>query len=122
MRRTILVLATMLVLLLVAGGVALAVATDCHDTGHGLYCDCPPSGGKCMGTNLGEGEVITGSPNFDEIRALGGHDEIYGQDGNDIIYGDSGMDYIDGGFGNNDWCYGGTGADYEPDGCEHWVP
>jgi Ca2+-binding RTX toxin-like protein len=121
MRLTILFLATMLVLPLAAGGAALAVAASCHDSGHGLYCDCPPSGGMCTGTDLGDGEVITGSDNSDTIRARGGHDEIDGQDGNDIIHGDSGMDYINGGFGN-DWCYGDTGADYEPDGCEHWVP
>jgi RTX calcium-binding nonapeptide repeat (4 copies) len=121
MRLTILFLATMLVLPLVAGGAALAVAASCHDSGHGLYCDCPPSGGECTGTNLGEGEVITGSPNSDTIYGRGGHDEIYGQDADDRLYGGSGMDYIQGGYGE-DWCYGGIGADYEPDDCEHWVP
>jgi Ca2+-binding RTX toxin-like protein len=114
-----------------AGGVALATA-DCHDTGHGLYCDCHP-GVLCEGTNLAEGEVITGSPSSDRLYAYAGHDEIYGEEGNDRIDAGSGNDYIyEGddswsgddvligragkdqiyGGGGYDRCYGNGGADY----------
>jgi Ca2+-binding RTX toxin-like protein len=92
-RRTILILGTMVVMLVVAGGVALA-----------LQC----GGGTCYGTN--EGEAIAGTPDPDEIYALGGDDAINGYADNDYIDGGSGPDYVVG-EDDNDTLHGGADND-----------
>ena len=60
MRRTLLLLSTMVVALLLAGGVALAANITC------------PGGGPCTGTE--QNDRITGSLLEDDIQALGGRD------------------------------------------------
>jgi Ca2+-binding RTX toxin-like protein len=121
-RRTILVLATMGVMLLVAGGVAFAV--QCGE-------------GTCFGTEAGEviegtdtGETIIAFGGNDEIRGNGGGDVIDGGEGNDNISGDTGDDNLNGGPGDDyfaggegyDQCYGGPGTDTTDGSCETWVP
>jgi hypothetical protein len=70
-----LVLATLVVVLVVAGGVALATA-DCRwDSATGWNCYCGP-GVPCDTTN--KQEIIYGSPVGDTINAYGGDDTLYG--------------------------------------------
>ena len=120
MRRTMLVLATLVVVLVVAGGVALARA-DCRwDSATGWNCYCGP-GVPCDTTN--KQEIIYGSPVGDTINAYGGDDTIWGRDGNDIIVGGEGSELIDGGP-DYDRCDGGNGYDYATKGaagCDKWV-
>jgi hypothetical protein len=141
-RRTILVLATMVVMLLVAGGVALAVV-NCDELN---YCQCIP-GKLCEGTHdtrPGYYDEITGTDSGDNIYAYEGNDVIYpgrsgdyveagpGNDeiyehgaatasGNDTLIGGADDDYIQGG-GGTDQCYGGPGTDTTDGSCETWVP
>ena len=61
MRRTILLLSTMMLALLLASGVALAANITCQ-------------GGPCVGTE--QNDRITGSQLEDEIQALGGRDLV----------------------------------------------
>jgi Ca2+-binding RTX toxin-like protein len=109
-RRTILLLGTMLVALVVASGVAFAVI-QCH-------------GGVCRGTN--NHDLIYGTNGYDEIYGRGGPDVIYGYGGNDTIYGGAGDDTIYGGAGKDyirggpgyDKCDGGPGYDQLHYSCE----
>jgi hypothetical protein len=135
-RRTILVSAAMLVMLLVAGGVAFAVVNCDPFLGR---CECKP-GVLCEGTS--EAEDIYGSLSGDTIYAYDGDDGINGRDGddyieggrgNDVIEGDSvyasGNDELVGGEGNDmfeggegyDVCDGGPGTDTADAGCERQV-
>jgi len=105
MRRTILLLATMALTLLVASGVALAVTK--------------------IGTN--GPDTLRGTNKADNLLGLGGNDRIFGGlRGNDNLLGGSGKDVVIGGKnmdrrlgGNknlvggsgNDWVAGGRGTD-----------
>jgi len=114
--RTILILATMVVMLVVVGGVALA-REDCQYEATGWNCYCSP-GVFCEGTN--NGEIVWGSDSGDTIHAYGGNDEIYAGYGNDSrVVGGDGDDLISGGPGN-DRCDGGNGYD-RARGCEFTV-
>jgi hypothetical protein len=103
MRRTLLLsLTTIVVTLLLAGGVALAANITCP-------------GGPCVGTE--QNDRITGSLLDDQILALGGldvvtaragddgvdggrnRDDIFGGPGGDGLFGDRGPDDIQGGRG-----------------------
>src|SRR5215208_623054 len=116
MRRTLLLLATMMFALVVAGGVALAATVTC--TGDPL----------CEGTD--ENDRIKGSNNDEHIYGLGGSDIIDGNGGSDHVVGDrlvsgeptttpDGDDKLDGGpggdglygYGGNDTLIGSSGAD-----------
>ncbi len=97
MRKTILVLASMALAVLLASGIALA-ATVKGD---------------------GNDNVLAGTPNRDVINPFGGNDTVYakgGNDdvrhsyGNDKIFGGSGNDTLRGGF-DNDEIWGGPGRD-----------
>jgi Ca2+-binding RTX toxin-like protein len=100
MRRTILLVATMALTLMVASGVALAITkigTDGHDT-------------------------LKGTKGSDTLVGRGGNDRIYGRGGEDVIlggrgnedlyglYGGPGADVISGGPGR-DYVFGGGGPD-----------
>jgi Ca2+-binding RTX toxin-like protein len=105
MRRTLLLLSTMGVALLLAGGVAWAANIQCP-------------GGPCTGTE--QNDSIRGSLVDDQINALGGidlvnarsgddevnggadGDQISGAEGGDFLNGDSGDDTINGGPGTPD--------------------
>ena len=66
MRRTIVLLSTMMLVLLLASGVALAANTTCL-------------GGPSVGTE--QNDRITGSLEDDGIQALGGRDHVTGRGG-----------------------------------------
>lgn len=137
-------MATVVMLLVVVGGVAFARA-DCEwNSASGWNCSCHP-GQLCEGTNKPAGEYIWGTTSSDTILAYAGNDvinadpgplqggsgdrvdagpgndDIYGKLGNDLsLVGGDGDDYIDGGDGNNDRCDGGNGYD-EAYNCEFTV-
>ena len=75
MRRTILLLATMALTLLVASGVALAV-TKIGTNGH---------------------DVLKGTDGKDNLLGLGGQDDIFGKGGSDNLLGGPGKDNVLGG-------------------------
>jgi hypothetical protein len=94
-RRTILLLSTMMLALLLASGVALAANITCL-------------GGPCAGTE--ENDRITGSLFDDLIQAKGGRDHVSARPGDDEVFGDAGGDEITGGEGG-DYLDGGRGPD-----------
>ncbi len=103
MRRTILLLATMALTLLVASGVALAV-TKIGTNGH---------------------DVLKGTDGKDNLLGLGGQDDIFGKGGSDNLLGGPGKDNVLGGDERrlrggdknlaggpgNDFVLGGKGSD-----------
>jgi RTX calcium-binding nonapeptide repeat (4 copies) len=139
-RRTMLFLGAMMVMLVVAGGVAFA-NTYCGDT---FTCQCQDPGGLCVGTpevdniygtDTAYGDKIYAKDGDDQAHAGGGGDYVDAGPGNDFISGDdvsnSGNDTLIGGDGDDeiygeggyDECYGGPGTDYlDPDTCEKRVP
>jgi hypothetical protein len=96
MRRTALLLATMALTLIAAGGIALAATL--------ITCSTNP----CDGTI--EDDVITGTLNAETINGKGGADQISAQDGNDTINGEDGNDTMHGELGT-DRLNGGAGDD-----------
>jgi Ca2+-binding RTX toxin-like protein len=105
MRRTLLVMMTLIFALMVASGMALA--------GTPIAC----SGGECLGT---EGDdSMTGTDGYDLMYGLGGNDNMFGHFGNDDMYGGSGDDFLLGDedydfpdtFLGNDTLYGDAGND-----------
>ena len=88
MRRITLLLATMTLVVLVAGGVALAATI--------------------VGTD--NDETLIGTRYADFIRAEGGNDVVRGLGGPDQLYGNEGRDEVVGGYGE-DKLYGGNGND-----------
>jgi Ca2+-binding RTX toxin-like protein len=116
MRRTALLLASMTLVLIVAGGVALAAS----------FISCPGGGLDCSGTNADD--RIKGTDSDEKIYGLGGSDTIDGNGGQDVLIGDDnfttdrsmdGDDKLDGGpgdhglhgYGGSDTFVGGSGAD-----------
>ncbi len=105
MRKTVLLLASMALTVLLTSGVAAAITL--------VRCD----GGICRGT---QGvDRIEGTQRVDEIYAYSSDDEITGGDGTDRIYGGSGQDDILGDYsatGSNgagdDRIFGGDGGDW----------
>jgi Ca2+-binding RTX toxin-like protein len=87
MRKTLLLLTTMTLTLLVAGGVALAAAVTCQ------------VGVACNGTS--SADTITGTTSNDTIKGLGGNDTIKALDGIDKINGGPKNDTMNGGPGND---------------------
>jgi Ca2+-binding RTX toxin-like protein len=79
MRRTIVLLAVMALTLLVASGVALAVAKK-----------CTLNAALCQGTI--NADILLGTHNADNIKGLGGNDWIEGANGNDTTNGAEGND------------------------------
>jgi Ca2+-binding RTX toxin-like protein len=116
MRRTILLLATTTLAVLVLGGVALALNS----------VNCVSGASRCDGTSLDD--LINGSQQEDLIFARhgddtvngnGAHDEIHGGGGNDTLngnadgdtfFGDGGGDTLVGGDGEDNFS-GGRGPD-----------
>ena len=93
MRRTILLLATMALTLLVASGVALAVTK--------IGTDGP--------------DILWGTRGSDQLLGMGGSDDIIGRAGQDVISGGPGRDIlVDGPFreGAVDTLEGGDGNDF----------
>src|SRR5215204_2868401 len=98
MRRSIVLLATMTLALLLASGVALAVTKTCQ------------ANTDCFGTT--KGDTLTGSAGNDLIYGLGGPDTIRGKAGDDYLAGGSGDDDIKGNNGNEVRILGGAGDDF----------
>jgi Ca2+-binding RTX toxin-like protein len=105
MRKTLLLLTTIALALLLAGGVALAATKQCK------------VGVTCNGTS--SADTITGTIGVDEIYAGGGNDSVQALGGADYMQGGNGVDTLDGGDGDDksgggpgsDVFYGGAGND-----------
>jgi Ca2+-binding RTX toxin-like protein len=94
-RRGVLLLTSIVVMVVVGAGVALAANISCAGGGKG-----------CLGTN--QADVITGSSDIDIITAAGSADTVNAAGSADEVYGDSGGDTLNGGNGN-DYLEGGRG-------------
>ena len=103
MRRTILLVATMALTLLVASGVALAairIGTEGPDTLRGTNGD----------------DTLIGKGGNDTLFALRGQDQLFGGPGKDVLAGGSRFGPLGGdknllGGGGNDGVFGGDGSD-----------
>jgi Ca2+-binding RTX toxin-like protein len=122
MRKTILVVASVAVAMLVAGGVAWAATIRCH----GGLCKGTPKADTMYGRNVGDamygrkgGDTMYGRGGLDALRANEGLDKVYGGSETDRMRGGPGADKLfggpggDGGVGNTgvDRIYGGPGRD-----------
>jgi Ca2+-binding RTX toxin-like protein len=112
MRRTLLLLATMVVALLLASGVALAVnkvGTNGPDTLRGTNGDdnLLGRGGNDKLFSLNGRDNLLGGPGKDNVisgnerRPGGGDKNLLGGPGNDIVLGGRGSDKVVGGEGND---------------------
>ncbi|MBA2782295.1 MAG: hypothetical protein M3514_05565 [Actinomycetota bacterium] len=107
MKRTTLLIASMMLALLVAAGVALAqdgVPKVCNTNCSGTDGDDQLSGNASA-------NVIKGRKGDDRIEGNRGKDTLNGNPGADAVYGDNGEDKLYGG-GNNDYVQGGSKNDY----------
>jgi hypothetical protein len=83
MRRILVVLATMVMGVLLASGVAYALnAVECDGPG-----DTDPDPLECRGTPQSDEIVGTTDPAGEEIRALAGNDLVDAFDGDDTVFG-----------------------------------
>jgi Ca2+-binding RTX toxin-like protein len=107
MRRTMLLMASMMLALLVAAGVALAqdgVSKVCKTNCRGTDRD-----DRLSGTS--KRNAITGRDGADQIEGNGAKDTLNGNLGADAIYGGNGEDKLYGG-GNDDYVQAGIKNDY----------
>ena len=88
MRRMTLLLVTMTLVVLVAGGVALAATITGTDRSETL-----------IGTAYADSIEARGGA--DVVRGLGGPDRLFGNLGSDRVVGGNGEDRLDGGRGND---------------------
>jgi hypothetical protein len=110
MRRTVLLLASMALAVLLASGVALALKEiNCKDGG---FCKGTPKRDLMKGG--GRFDNIQGRGNDDVLKGFGGSDYLFGQPGDDrliggpngdLLIGGAGDDALDGGDGGNDYYY-----------------
>src|SRR5215218_5508375 len=91
MRKTLLLLTTMALALLLAAGMALAAPITCQ------------VGVTCKGTS--SADTITGTTSNDTIKGRGGDDTITALDGKDKIDGGPNNDTMDGGAGNDTYLF-----------------
>jgi Ca2+-binding RTX toxin-like protein len=103
MRRTILLMATMTLTVLVVGGLAYAATIKCDGAG-----DTDSDLGECRGTadadsitGTAHGEFIDTLAGNDTVDARGGHDIVFGRDGQDTLHGRSGEDEVLGDAGSD---------------------
>jgi Ca2+-binding RTX toxin-like protein len=107
MKRTMLLMASMMLALLVAAGVALAqdgVSKVCKTNCRGTDRD-----DRLSGTS--KRNAITGRNGADQIAGNGAKDTLNGNLGEDAIYSGNGEDKLYGG-GNSDYLQGGIKKDY----------
>ena len=98
MRRTTLLMLSMVGMVLVlAGGVALAATVD-----------CTAGAAECVGTP--GPDTINGAPDSDDMYGLAGADRMSGNDGEDYVQGDRGADRLFGGD-DADSLWGGAHKD-----------
>lgn len=95
MMRTILLLVSMTLALVVVSGVAWAADFNC-------------GGNPCYGT--ADSDLIGGTSSGDNIYALAGDDDVFAFGGDDTISGGLGRDHLRGEEGS-DYVYGGKGGD-----------
>jgi|SRR5215208_3771128 len=122
MRKTLLLLTTMALALLVAGGVALA-----DHLANTVQCDPTLQNGYCWGTEESDHmygstvpvqfpdqqvDIIVGFGGDDQVDALGNNDYVEGDEGNDTIYGGEGGDHGLWAGPGNDRVFGAAGEDY----------
>ena len=107
MKRTMPLIASMTLALLVLAGVALA------QDGVSKVCDT-----TCQGTDGDDHLIGTANPNTirglkgaDFVQGRAGGDTLYGDPGGDAVYGGNGQDQVNGGLGN-DYVSGGSGEDH----------
>jgi Ca2+-binding RTX toxin-like protein len=106
MKRTMLLIATMMLALLMTTGVALAqVGVDkvCNTNCHGTDGD-----DRLIGT--ANPNTIKGLKGADLIQGNPANDTLYGNLGGDAVYGGNRVDQVDSGNGN-DYANGGRGHD-----------
>jgi hypothetical protein len=94
-RRGVLLLTSIVVMVVVGAGVALAANINCN-------------GGNCLGTNRADNitgsnspDTITAASGNDTVNARGGADQVYGDGANDTLNLGGGADYGEGGRGSN---------------------
>jgi Ca2+-binding RTX toxin-like protein len=104
MRRSVLLLASVAVAMLLASGVALAASVQCD----GGRCKGTPKRDLMIGTDVRD--VMFGLGGNDRMRGMAGNDDLFGFDGGDTLVGRDGDDELGGGDGP-DQAYGGTGSD-----------
>jgi hypothetical protein len=107
MKRTMLLIASMMLALLVAAGVAPAqdgVSKVCNTNCRGTDGDDQLSG-------TANPNIMKGRNGADRIEGKGGKDTINGNLGADAVYGGNGEDKLNGG-GNSDFVQGGIKSDY----------
>jgi len=106
-KRTMLLIASMMLALLVAAGVALAqdgVSKVCNTNCRGTDRDDHLSG-------TSKRNVIKGRNGADQIEGNGAKDTLNGNLGSDAVYGGNGEDKLYGG-GNDDYMQAGIKSDY----------
>jgi Ca2+-binding RTX toxin-like protein len=103
MRRTILLMATMTLTVLVVGGIAYAATITCDGAG-----DQQPAPEDCRGTDQADsitgtssGEFIDARAGDDTVDARAGDDVVFGREGQDTIHLRSGEDQVDAGAGSD---------------------
>src|SRR5215218_10346343 len=107
MKRTMLLIGSMMLALLVAAGLALAqdgVSKVCNT-------NCSGTDGDDQLTGTANPNIIKGRNGADRIEGKGGKDTINGNLGADAVYGGNGEDKLNGG-GNSDFVQGGIKSDY----------
>ena len=109
MRRTLLLLATMVTGVLLVSGVAYALSVQCDGTG-----DQDPHPGECRGTSNAD-RILGTDVGAEVIIALAGNDAVDPGLGNDEVYGHKGNDVVDG-YHGHDTIYGGSGHDGSAEG------
>jgi Ca2+-binding RTX toxin-like protein len=114
MRRTLLLLATMVTGVLLVSGVAYALSVQCDGTG-----DQDPDPGECQGTP--NADNISGTFGAEVIKALAGNDVVDPDVGMDEVYGARGNDVVDG-YHGRDTIYGGSGNDGSAEGTSFKTP
>jgi Ca2+-binding RTX toxin-like protein len=113
MRRTIALLMTMAMMLLVATSVALAAVISCPN-GNAGFCIGTGSNDTMTGTNIidfNNGDTAATTPG-DQIYGLSGNDTLFGRGASDALHGGFQFDKLDGGAGNDQyWFEDGWGDD-----------
>src|SRR5215217_3637511 len=94
MRRTVVLVASMALTLLLASGVALALNTIRCDGGK---CNGTPRNDRMLGTS--KRDIMYGFKGDDSLLGEGGNDDLYGFDGRDGLLGHAGADKLSGSDG-----------------------
>jgi Ca2+-binding RTX toxin-like protein len=89
LRKAVLLLASMALAVLLAGGIALAAEITCPNR----------SDDRCMGTT--EDDTMTGTDERDKMRGFAGNDTLYGKGFRDFLVGHAGNDTLRGQEGDD---------------------